>query len=218
MSLRRLRIEWKEGHKVTARLAMPADPRDTVVLLAHGAGLGQYHPWMTRVRDGLAAAGYPTMTFDYPYMEAGRRSPGSLSSRLDCHRAALARLRTYSERIVLAGKSMGGRLASHVAAEGEEVAGLVYYGYPLVSPGRKEARDTGHLDVIGAPMLFVTGTRDRLCPLELLTPVLARLGAEAALIEGGDHGFMTPKSSGMSIEDTLDGVVTITADWIAANR
>ncbi len=209
---RQLRIEWRKGDKVTGRLAMPDEPRATAILLAHGAGLGQDHAWMVRVRDGLAGAGYPTLTFDYPYMEAGRRSPGSPMVNLATHEAAADRLRTYCDRVVLAGKSMGGRLGSHVAADGWPAAGLVFYGYPLVAPGKMEARDTSHLDEIDAPMLFVAGTRDRLCPIELLEPVVARLGAEAALVEGGDHGFSV--RGGPRIEEVLDGVVGMTVAWL----
>ncbi len=212
MSLRRLRIEWKKGHKVTGRLAMPDEPRDTAILLAHGAGLGQDHAWMVRMRDSLAGAGYPTLTFDYPYMEAGRRSPGSPKVNLATHEAAADRLLAYCDRVVLGGKSMGGRLGSHLAADGWQAAGLVFFGYPLVAPGKMEARDTSHLDRIGAPLLFVAGTRDRLCPLELLEPVVARLGAEAALVEGGDHGFSV--RGGPRIEEVLDGVVGMTVAWL----
>lgn len=210
---RRLRIEWRKGDKVTGRLAMPAQPRDTAILLAHGAGLGQDHAWMVRVREGLAAAGYPTLTFDYPYMEAGRRSPGSPKVNLACHAASADRLAAYCDRVVLAGKSMGGRLGSHVAADGWPAAALVFFGYPLVAPGKMEARDTSHLDAIDAPLLFVSGTRDQLCPLELLEPLVARLGAEAALVEGGGHGFSV--RGGPPVEEILDGVVGTTVAWLA---
>ncbi len=209
---RRLRIEWQPRSKVTGRLAMPAEPRDTAILLAHGAGLGQDHRWMVHVRDALAAAGYPVLTFDYPYMEAGRRSPGSPKVNLACHEAAADRLRTYCDRVVLAGKSMGGRLGSHLAAAGWPAASLVFFGYPLVAPGKMEARDTSHLDALDAPMLFVAGTRDPLCPIALLGPVVARRGAEAALVEGGDHGFSV--RGGPRIEEILDGVVGMTVAWL----
>ncbi len=213
---RRLRVEWRPGEKVTARLAMPPEPAGTGVLLAHGAGAGQDHPFLTTIRDGLAAAGYPVLTFDYPYREAGRRRPDRPEVLIAAHRAAAARLRSYCDRIVLAGKSMGGRIGSHLAAEGEDAAALVYYGYPLVAPGKRAPRDTGHLDAIAAPMLFLAGTRDPLCPLAALLALVGRLEwAEAALIEGGDHSFRVPKRSGLSYDDVLGALVTMTVDWLA---
>ncbi len=212
---RRLRIEWRPGDKVTARLAMPAGGGATGMLLAHGAGAGQDHPFMAGVRDGLAAAGYPVLTFNYPYMEAGRSRPDRPAMLLDAHRAALARLRGYCERVVLAGKSMGGRIGSHVAAEGEEAVGLAFYGYPIVAPGKKEPRDLSHLEAITAPMLFLTGSRDPLCPLDLLVPLVGRLpAAEAAIIEDGDHSFRVPKRTGLTYPEVIEALVAMTADWL----
>ena len=213
---RRLRIRWAPGEAVTARLAMPRDAAATGVLLAHGAGAGQDSPFMVRLRDGIAAAGYPVLTFDYPYVEAGRRAPDRPAKLLACHGAAATRLREYCNDVVLAGKSMGGRIGSHLAADGEPAAGLVFYAYPIVAPGKKEPRDTGHLKGIAAPMLFFSGTKDPLSPIGMLEPLVGRLpGAEAAIIEGGNHSFKVPKSSGLSHEEALDGLVQITIDWLA---
>jgi predicted alpha/beta-hydrolase family hydrolase len=207
-----LTIEWEEG-AVTGRFA-PASA-DVGILLAHGAGLGQDHEWMTFVRDGLAAAGYPVLTFNYPYMEAGRKAPNPARILLDCHRAALAALRARVDRVVLAGKSMGGRMGSHVAAGGETVAGLVFYGYPLVGIGKTEPRDVSHLEEVGAPMLFVQGTRDRLAPLELIRPVAKGLGASLHIVEDGDHSFRVLKRTGREASEILDEVVAVTANWIS---
>ena len=212
---RRLKIEWASGEAVTGRLAMPKAATGTGVLFAHGAGAGQDSPFMVRIRDGIAAAGYPVLTFNYPYAEAGRRAPDRPQKLLACHGAAARRLRSYCDDVVLAGKSMGGRIGSHLAAEGEPAAGLVYYAYPIVAPGKKEPRDTSHLDGITAPMLFFSGTKDPLSPLDLLLPLVARLpDAEAAIIEGGNHSFRVPKSAGLSHEDVLDGLVQMTVDWL----
>ena len=205
-------IAWENG-EVSGRFADASG--STGVLLSHGAGLGQDHEWMVYVRDGLAAAGIPVMTFNYPYMEAGRKAPNPARILLACHRAALAGLRPRVERVVLAGKSMGGRMGSHVAADGEDVVGLVFYGYPLVGIGKTEPRDVAHLEQVGAPMLFVQGTRDRLAPIDLITPVVDSLGASMYIVEDGDHSFRVLKRTGRSAEEVLDEVVGVTADWIS---
>lgn len=205
-------VSW-EGGEVSARYA-PADG-STGVLLAHGAGLGQDHEWMVYVRDGLAASGIPVMTFNYPYMEAGRKAPNPAGILLACHRAALAELRPRVERVVLAGKSMGGRMGSHVAADAANVAGLVFYGYPLVGVGKTEPRDVSHLADVGVPMLFLQGTRDRMAPLDLIKPVAKSLDAALHIIEDGDHSFRVLKRTGRDTWEVLDEVVAVTADWIS---
>jgi predicted alpha/beta-hydrolase family hydrolase len=212
---RRLRIEWRPGLKVTARLAVPAREIGPAVLLGHGAGAGQDHPFMTGLRDRLASAGHLTMTFDYPYMESGRRAPDRADVLIACQTAALARLRDYEARVVLAGKSMGGRMASHLAASGAPAVGLVCYGYPLVRPGASQPRPTDHLEAIASPVLFVSGARDPMAPLELLEPVVDRLllGSLHVVAEA-DHSFRVPKRSGISGEAVLAEVVSATVEWM----
>ena len=213
---RRLRVEWRPGCKVTALVRAPREPGGTGVLLAHGAGAGPQHPFMAGMRNRLAALGMPTMTFDYPYLEAGRRAPDRPEILLACHRAALRRFRSSVDRVVLAGKSMGGRMASHLAADGERCDGLVYYGYPLVPIGKSAARSTDHLHDIDAPMLFVSGARDRMAPLGLLEPIVdAVRRAELAVVADGDHSFRVPKRTGMSEADVLDHLAELTAGWVS---
>ena len=108
---------------------------------------------------------------------------------------------------MLAGKSMGGRMGSHVAADGEAVAGLVFYGYPLVGVGKTEPRDVSHLADVGAPMLFVQGTRDRMAPLDLIKPVVESLDASIHVVEDGDHSFRVLKRTGRDVWEVLDEVV-----------
>jgi len=212
---RRLRIEWHPGRKVTGRLHVPAAPSGPAILLAHGAGVGQQHPFMLGLRTRLADAGHPTLTFDYPYMEAGRRYPDRMPVLLACHRAALHRLTVYGWPVVLAGKSMGGRMASHLAATTPGLAGLVVYGYPLVSPSTGEVRSTEHLREVGVPMLFISGSRDLLAPLDALGPLVANLsGASLEVIEEGDHSFKVPKRTGLDSETVLDHISEITTRWI----
>jgi uncharacterized protein len=213
---RRLVIKWAPGEKVTARLATPEGESPVGILVAHGAGAGQDHEFMVALRDSLVSAGLTTMTFNYAYTEAERRAPDRMPKLLAVHAAAAERLASYCDTVVLGGKSMGGRVASHLAGdEGWEAAGMVYYGYPLVPLGKKEPRDTGHLERINAPQLFFAGSRDRLSPPALIQPLARRLPtAMVEIIEDGDHSFKVPKRSGRTSEDVIAGLAATTASWI----
>lgn len=165
-----------------------ARPAGRLLLLAPGAGAPSTSPWMRRWAARLATLGH-VETFDYPYMRAGRKSPDKLPVLVGAHRAALAQARArHPGPAVLAGKSMGGRIGCHVALE-EEVAALVCLGYPLAGP-RGDVRDDV-LVALHAPILFVQGSRDPLCPLELLERVRGRMKAPTALhvVEGGNHSL-----------------------------
>jgi uncharacterized protein len=212
MAEREVDIEWAEGRSVPGILEGPNDSAVGVVL-AHGAGAGQVHPFISGLRSRLAAAGMIVLTFEYPYMAAGRRSPDRPPVLVECHRAAATLLARRVASLVLAGKSMGGRVGSHV--EGFETSRRVFYGYPLVPIGKDRPRDTEHLDRIEAPMLFVQGERDRMAPLDLLRPVVDRLGATLEVIPGADHSFRVPKSVGITEEEMLDRLAAITEDWLA---
>lgn len=181
------------------------------ILLAHGAGAGQSHPFMTGLRDRLADAGLGTLTFDYPYMEAGRRAPDRLPRLLECHGAALERLQERFDSVVVAGKSMGGRVGGHLAAERGGVDRLVFLGYPLVPIGKDEPRDTTHLEQLSLPMLFVQGERDRLAPLDLVEGLVGRLSdARLETVPEGDHSYRVPTRTGLDETMVLDRI----AGWI----
>jgi hypothetical protein len=140
-------------------------------------------------RDRLSSLGQ-VQTFDYAYMRAHRRSPDRLPALIEAHRAALAELRaTAAGPVFLIGKSMGGRIGCHLALE-EQTAGLVCLGYPLKSGSTGALRDQVLLS-LQTPVLFVQGTRDPLCPLDLLADLRARMTAPSALliVEGGDHSL-----------------------------
>jgi len=140
-------------------------PGPVGVLLAHGAGVGQDHPWIVAVREGLARHGLFVMSFNYRYTEAGRRAPDRMPTLLAVHRAAANAMAKECDSVILAGKSMGGRVGSHlVGEEGWPAAALVYFGYPLVPMGKGEPRPVDHLLAIDVPQLFFAGSRDRLTP------------------------------------------------------
>jgi predicted alpha/beta-hydrolase family hydrolase len=213
---RRLVIKWGTGEKATARLAVPAPAEGTGVLLAHGAGAGQDHPFMVTLREALAGHGFTVMTFNYAYTEAGRKAPDRAPKLLAVHEAAANRLATYCDRVVLTGKSMGGRVASHLTGDlAWPAAALVYYGYPLVPLGRGTPRDTSHLGRIEVPQLFFAGSRDRLSPPDQVGPLVATLPrAELEVIDGGDHSFKVPKAAGLTHEVVIAGLAAATARWL----
>jgi hypothetical protein len=134
------------------------------------------------------------------------------------YRAAIETMRARKpKRLFVGGKSMGGRVASMLAAKGAACDGLVFLGYPLHPAGKPEKLREAHLPEIKAPMLFLEGTRDALCDLALLRPVLTRLGDRAAMhvVDGGDHSFDLLKSAGRTRESVHAEIITAVHAWIA---
>jgi predicted alpha/beta-hydrolase family hydrolase len=223
MPLERRQIPIGGGETVSAVVARP-QPRvaaPTVVILAHGAGNDMSAPFLSAVHEGLTAHGYVSVKFNFPYTEAGRRAPDRAPVLEDCYRHVVAAIRTdphlAPRRIVIGGKSMGGRMASHLAAQGDAVAGLLLLGYPLHPPGKLEQLRVAHLPKIRVPMLFFAGTRDPLCRLDLLRRTLAELRAPVVLhvIDGGDHSFAVPKAMHRPPRDVWAEIIRVTAEWLA---
>lgn len=188
------------------------------LVLAPGAGGGWDGAFMRAVAMGLAAEGLRVCRFNFGYTEKGRRSPDAQPLLEQTYRDVVAFVRPLigPGPLFLGGKSMGGRIASHIVAEGEATAGLIFLGFPLHPPGRPERIRDGHLGAIAAPMLFVEGTRDPFCPLETLQRSLGNVTApaEVAVIEDGDHSFKVRKSSGRSTEDAWREVVQAVTQWV----
>lgn len=212
---RRLVIRTPIG-KVTARLAMPEVPLGTGIVLAHGAGAGQDHVFMVAMRDALASYGFPTMTFNYRYIERNSKAPDRAPKLLAVHRAAADRLLTYCDGVVIAGKSMGSRMGTHlVGDEGWAAAGVVCFAYPLIPIGKGVPRSTEHLARIGCPQLYFSGTRDRLSPPDLMREALSVIGsARLVVVDDADHGFHVPKRSAQTDAEVLAEVAATTARWI----
>jgi hypothetical protein len=199
-----------------------SDPSAPALVLAHGAGAGQDHPWMRRVAKGLAARGVSVVTFDFPYMAARRRTPDAGPALEEAYATLWADVvrgerKAAHRRLFAGGKSMGGRIASQVAARAEldpPPAGLVFFGYPLHPPGKPDQRRDRHLGAIAAPMLFLHGTRDPFGSPEELRDLVSHLPpATLELIDGGDHSLVATKSAdpkGPSLERVLD----VAATWI----
>ena len=194
-------------------------PQDTGVflVLAPGAGAPITHPFMETVARGLGEKGIRVCRFNFVYLEKGKRSPDRQPILEETYTSALEALASEREgrTAVIGGKSMGGRIASHVAAAGFGVDGLVFLGYPLHPPGRPDRIRDKHLHDVKVPMLFVEGTRDPFCPLETLERVRSELPSPTDLfvIDDGDHSFKVRKSSGRSTEEALNEVVAQVAEW-----
>ncbi|MGX5696829.1 alpha/beta hydrolase family protein [Agromyces soli] len=187
-----------EGAPVSAITARPPGAGATVVV-AHGAGAGMDHPFMSGFTRGLNALGLATLRFNFPYREAGRKMPGRPAAAIAAWRAAvdtaaaLAReAGTEGEPVFAAGKSYGGRMASMAVAEGLDASGLAFLGYPLHAPGRPGQLRDAHLYGLTTPMLFLQGTNDPFAtPNEELVEVVRKIGPNAELlwIDGGGHSF-----------------------------
>ena len=166
-----------------------------LILFAPGAGAPSSHPWMQNWKVRLSEIG-DVETFDYDYMREGRKRPDPLSKLIATHRKALsqARERHPAGSTILIGKSMGGRIGCHVSLE-EKVGALVCLGYPLCAMGDRTKLRDEILRALNTPILFVQGTRDPLCPLELLEQVRTEMKAPnfSHIVEGGDHSLRVPK-------------------------
>lgn len=166
-----------------------------LILFAPGAGALSSHPWMQNWKERLSEIGH-VETFDYDYMREGRKRPDPLPKLIAVHREALvkAREKHRGARTFLIGKSMGGRVGCHVSLE-EKVGGLICLGYPLCAMGNRSKLRDEVLRALTTPILFVQGTRDSLCPLNLLERVRAEMKAPNFLytVEGGDHSMRVPK-------------------------
>lgn len=187
-----LQLDTVKG-PVSARYARPRSPIATIVV-AHGAGAGMDHPFLAGFARACLEEGLAAMRFNFPYIEAGRRSPDTETVLRDTWRAAFeaAQAPSKSEPVWASGKSLGGRIASMAAADGEIApAGLVFLGYPLHPPGKPERIRDEHLGRIDAPMLFLQGTADPFASSDLLRQVVARLGERATLVpfDGRGHSF-----------------------------
>lgn len=208
-------VDW-EGGSVTGRL-IRAD-KNPGVLLAHGAGTDQDHPMMAALRDGLADLGYPVMAFNYAYTERGSKRPDPQARLLAVHRAALEWFKAnVTDRVVLMGRSMGGRMGTYLAAEGADIEGVILHAYPLHPAGRPEKLRKDHLPDITVPMLFVVGTRDPLSQMALYDKWVRPLSTvETFEVQDGDHSMRVRKASGRTNEEVHAEILARIGEYLAA--
>jgi predicted alpha/beta-hydrolase family hydrolase len=224
MEPEKLIININERDSVSALLyAAPKKERaGTTVILGHGAGAPQTHPFMRLFAAGLAERGCDALTFNFLYMEQGRHVPDPKAKLEACYlaviEAAQKEKKLKGNRVVVGGKSMGGRIASQVAAQPElaaEIAALVFLGYPLHPPGRPDKLRDAHLPEIEAPMLFIQGERDAFGSADELRAIIKqhRLNATLHVVAGGDHSLKVPKSQ-CPQEEVYGSTLNAIADWL----
>jgi predicted alpha/beta-hydrolase family hydrolase len=190
-------------------------------LFAPGAGAPSSHPWMQGWKKSLEAIG-DVKTFDYFYMREGRKRPDLLPQLIAGHRQALAvaRRSTSQRSTILIGKSMGGRIGCHVALE-EQLDGVICLGYPLCAMGDRTKLRDDVLRRLRTPILFIQGTRDALCPLDLLERVRGEMTAPNFLhvVEGGDHSLIVTKrqleAAGQTQADVDERILQRISQFIA---
>ena len=189
------------------------------LVLAHGAGAGQKSPWIVKAAKALAERGISCATFDFPYITAGRKAPDRAPVLEDHWRKVLeeARKAFAGLPLFIGGKSMGGRIASQVLAQGaKDIDGLIFFGYPLHPPGRPDQRRDAHLSQIAEPMLFIQGSRDTFGNEQEITDLLPSLHRPTLhVIRGGDHSFKVPGGA-KAQQPAFDEAMTAAAAWIKA--
>jgi uncharacterized protein len=201
-------VAWSDG-SVTARVFVEGD---TSVLVAHGAGTNQDHRLIVGLASALASTGLGVVTFNYPYTERGRRAPDRVQVLLDCHRAVATWAAERTGRLFLAGRSMGGRMATMLVADGLTTAGVVAYAYPLHPAGAPERVRVEHLPRMGVPALFFQGDRDALARSDLFDIHVRTLpGVEVVDLVGVDHSW---RAKGRTEAQLLADVASATEAWI----
>jgi uncharacterized protein len=215
-----LRISVGEAGEVSALLLKPAKAK-CLLVLAHGAGAGMRHVFLEELAADLADAGVGTLRYQFLYMEQRRKAPDRPALLTATVQAAVAAGAEAARGLPLfaGGKSMGGRMTSQAAASGllSGVRGIIFFGFPLHPPNQPGTKRADHLAKVAVPMLFLQGTRDAFAPLASIRGVCKKLGSNATLtiVEGADHSFHVPKSSGKSDAEVLRDLAQITSDWCA---
>lgn len=202
---------------------------DALLIFAHGAGAGQVHPFMVGYATGLAARGITVVTFDFPYMEKRRRTPDRAPVLEDAFRkvvaGAVAETKMTSARLFIGGKSMGGRIATHLGAglerwpDAPKPSGVIAFGYPLAPPRSRRTGDrVTHLKLLTVPTLIVQGTRDPFGGPDEIKDAIADASPappiEIVTVEGGDHSFAVLKSSGRDQTSVHAEIQDAVADWM----
>lgn len=224
-------VAMSDGRSITAihyraarapEASTPAAAADAAIILAHGAGAGQLSPFMVGCATALATYGLDAVTFNFPYMEQKRRLPDRAPVLEACYAAVIGetrqRLASARRGLFIGGKSMGGRIATQLAASDRTlpVAGLVLLGYPLHPPGRPNQRRDAHLASVHRPRLFVQGSRDAFGTPAELEPALAPLASSVTLhvVDGGDHSFALSRATAEQRRAVDDAIPEVVARWI----
>jgi predicted alpha/beta-hydrolase family hydrolase len=192
----------------------PADA-DWTFVYAPGAGSNLRDPFGAFAATALAARSIAMVRFQFPYMEAGRRGPDRPPVLEATWRAVIEAVRPDAQRLVIGGRSMGGRIASQVVAQGVAADALALFAYPLHPPGKPDQLRAEHLAALRVPALFCSGTRDAFAsPDELRAAARGVRGSKVHLVEGADHGFAVPKASGRTRDQIWGDAVDGMCEWL----
>ena len=215
----RVSIKVDDARSVSGLLQAPPGSKACYVI-AHGAGAGMVHPFMTAMAEGLFERGIATLRYQFPFMENGSKRPDAPKVAHATVRAAVieaARL-TPGMALFAGGKSFGGRMTSQAQAIAPlpGVRGIVFLGFPLHPPGQLSDERAKHLFDVGIPMLFLQGTRDELANLGLIEAICKQLGSRAklTLFQDADHSFHVPARSGRNDAEVRAELMGIIADWM----
>lgn len=214
------RVEVEAGAATSAAWdAAPARPKRTVFVCAHGAGGHMGDRSILGLSDVLRARGMDVVRFNFLYRAQGSGRPDPMPRLLACFSAVLSRVQAelHPGTLIIGGRSMGGRAASMLAADGYACDGLLLLAYPLHPPGQPEKLRAAHLPAIPVPVLCFNGTRDPFCQPELMEDVLTRVGPRWTMrwLEGADHSFHVLKRSGTTDAAVLAEVADTTQAWAA---
>ena len=192
-----------------------AEPARHLFIYAPGAGSNINDPFGSYLSQRLVQSGFACVRFQFPYMEAGKRRPDQPALLEDTWKQVIETVRMPDATLIVGGRSMGGRIASHIAAQGVSVDALALFAYPLHPPGNPSKSRDAHLSQIVAPTLFCSGTRDAFAtPEELAAAAGTVPKATIRPLEGADHGFSVLKSSGRTREDVWGEVTRFLLSWI----
>jgi predicted alpha/beta-hydrolase family hydrolase len=214
----KLTIQAGQSSTVSALLIRPRNARACYVF-AHGAGAGMTHAFMTEAAEGLAERDIATLRYQFPYMEKASKRPDPPAVAHAAVRGAVAEAARACPGLpmIAGGKSFGARMTSQAEAKTSlaGVVGLAFFGFPLHPAGKPSSERANHLADVGLPMLFLQGSADKLAELDLLKPVMKKLGARATLhlVEGADHSFHVPKRSGRNDRDVMAEILDAFGTW-----
>jgi predicted alpha/beta-hydrolase family hydrolase len=220
-------VERAAAGRIVTDVQGPRRGADRAVLLAPGAGSDRHAAALVAVADALAAAGVPSLRFDFPYRLAGRRAPDRppvlAAATREAAQVLARRAGLGPERLVVGGRSMGGRVGSQVVADPDEplpALGLLLLGYPLHPAGKPERRRDEHFADLTLPACFISGTRDALAPRAELTRSARRIHGPVTFhwLESADHGYRPLKASGRTIDEVLNDIAETCVTWVQSLR
>jgi len=206
--------------EISYELSVSTKPK-YILTLAHGAGAGMNHPFLSQLSQKLSDKGATVLRFNFPYKEQGKKLPGSSQPNIE----TINIISTWCQEqfpdlpIYLGGKSYGGRMSSHFVAKSQNarIDGLIYFGFPLHSPGKPDVKRAEHLFEIKIPQLFLQGTNDALAEIQLISDIVNKI-PQATLVkfENADHSFKVPrKLNGKSMDNMIEELATATDYWIS---